>query len=90
MCSRSGQLRYKAETSRDLYRDNAERYERLEVEAFGNTIAPDREGSGARRTSSVRQLRFDDIGEVDEACTDQAPEHTQCQDHAAELLTQGL
>lgn len=46
--SRTAQRQYKAETSRDLYRDNAERYERLEVEAFGNTIALDREGSEAR------------------------------------------
>ena len=48
MCTRTDQRQYKAETSRDLYRDNAERYERLEVEAFGSTIALDREGSEAR------------------------------------------
>ena len=39
--SRTDQRQYKAETSRDWCPDNAERYERLEAEAFGSTIALD-------------------------------------------------
>ena len=48
MRTRTDQRQYKAETSRVPERDNEERCERLEVEAFGSTIALDREGSGAR------------------------------------------
>ena len=48
MCTRTDQRQYKAGTSRVPERDNAERCERLEVEAFGSTIALDREGSEAR------------------------------------------
>ena len=48
MCTRTDQRQYKAETSRDPERDNAERYERLAEAVFGSTIALDLEGSGAR------------------------------------------